>query len=296
MKAFCPLRLLMRNINKPKCNFHTSRALLEFYESDRKGGYPHIPSKVSEKKSIIKNIIEGCQRFCYEMKVLSKEVREALRADPVLAYRHNEVDVEWRFDGDPSRLEDWIVTCDSEYAEGFSSCSLQLSPRGTGIFSGILDTRVPKDGKLSRAGYCNITTARRQISFRRDTPLDWTQYSHLILRVRGDGRNYLINLATAGMFDIFWNDVHHYVLHTQGGPYWQYVKIPFSKFYLASKGRIQDIQYNIPLDQVWSIGFSLADQISGPFKLEIDYIGVEYDALHNEEFAYETYKVEKFIT
>lgn len=168
---------------------------------------------------------------------------------------------------------------------------LELSSTGTGIFSGTLSTRLPKDGRIKSAGFCNITTIPKQRSFRRDVRHDWTPYTHLVLRVRGDGRCYALSISTRGIFDLMWNDVYHYVLHTRGGPYWQYVRIPFSKFVFSSKGRLQDDQVPIMLHEVANFGITLSDDVSGHFKLEIDYIGLENDEYHNEEFAYESYNL-----
>ncbi|XP_010623028.1 complex I intermediate-associated protein 30, mitochondrial isoform X2 [Fukomys damarensis] len=65
------------------------------------------------------------------------------------------------------------------------------------------------------------------------------------------------------------------------------LRIPFSKFFFTNKGRIRDAQYQLLLDRISSIGFTLADKVDGPFFLEIDFIGVFTDPAHTEEFAYE---------
>lgn len=171
----------------------------------------------------------------------------------------------------------------------FCFSSLELSPTGTGVFSGVLSTRLPKDGKVRYSGYCNVTTVNKEKSFRREVYHDWTPYTHLILRVRGDGRCYSLNISTRGIFDLTWNDMYNYVLYTRGGPHWQYVKLPFSKFIFSSKGALQDDQIPIALNEVSNFGITVSDDISGQFRLEIDYIGLERDEYQNEEFAYETY-------
>lgn len=140
-----------------------------------------------------------------------------------------------------------------------------------------------------------MKTVRARKSFKREACYDWGQYTHLVMRVRGDGRSYMLNLSTSGYWDITWNDSYHYVLYTRGGPYWQYVKIPFSKFFFASKGRVQDKQMPISLDSIVNFSITAGDKVTGPFSLEIDYVGVLYDENHTEEFAYEMYRTEPYI-
>lgn len=80
-------------------------------------------------------------------------------------------------------------------------------------------------------GYCDTvkkdlpTLFNFQRSFKRDSYHNWTAYNMLVLKVRGDGRSYLLNLSTKGYFDVTWHDAYHYVLYTRGGPYWQITKV-----------------------------------------------------------------------
>ncbi|KAF9823866.1 hypothetical protein SFRURICE_013403 [Spodoptera frugiperda] len=186
----------------------------------------------------------------------------------------SETDMIWCFN-EPSKLDSFTTTCDSDHNEGFSKCSFDMSSAGRGLFHGYLDTRVPKDGRIKKAGYCAMRSKR--------------------VRIRGDGRSYLLNISCEGFYDITWNDIYHYVLYTRGGPYWQIAKIPFSKFVLGSKGRLQDKQTRFRFDRVTHFGISCGDKIVGNFDLEIEYIGLEFDPTHNEEFAYEMYKTDKYI-
>lgn len=191
----------------------------------------------------------------------------------------------------------WVSTADSDHNQGTSTASLEKSTAGHGLFTGNLTVTMPMDGRIKRSGYCNIRSQRAVKSFKRETYLDWSNYNTLTMKVRGDGRSYLINISCEGYFDNTWNDIYHYVLYTRGGPHWQTTRIPFSKFFLASKGRVQDKQFPIPLNKVTNFGFSVSARggYGGNFNLELDYVGLEYDPENIEEFAYEMYKQDKYI-
>jgi NADH dehydrogenase [ubiquinone] 1 alpha subcomplex assembly factor 1 len=270
-------------------SIHTTTFLNTFWERDEKGGY-NTKTEVSMKEKLR----VGLQELKKEIALWKQELKEDFEMDPILVCRPGETDVVWKFDSEES-LKQWVVTSDSDHGEGFSTCSLVLTNNGKGLFSGELSTRVPKDGRIKRAGYCNIKTLRARKSFKRETYLDWNNYNMLVMRIRGDGRSYMLNISTRGYYDILWNDMYHYVLYTRGGPYWQTTKIPFSKFFLASKGRVQDKQYPIHLGRITNFGISAGDKVNGSFSLEIDYVGLEYDPNHKEEFAYEMYQTPKYI-
>lgn len=73
-----------------------------------------------------------------------------------------EIDTVFEF-GKQEDIEKFVTTSDSDHNEGYSHCSLKINQSGYGLFSGILDSTVPKEGKISRAGYCNITSLRVKV-------------------------------------------------------------------------------------------------------------------------------------
>ncbi|KAH0568051.1 complex I intermediate-associated protein 30, mitochondrial [Cotesia glomerata] len=287
---------LIRSLNvikKLNCKkFHTTCKVNNFYETNRKGGFPFLydPKREEEPTTTVGEVKKACTDFIHELKLLKEETKENFRMDPPLCQRPGEVDIQWRFNGDPDEIYKWTVTSDKDYNLGYSTASLELTPNGTGLFSGVMDTRPIKDGKQKVGGYCNMRTRIMKKAFHVQDVLPWSGFTHLAMRIRGDGRTYTLNLHPKTTFDIMWNDLFNFVLYTRGGPYWQYVKIPFSKFLLSSKGRVQDIQGPAPVHNMSSFSITLSDQVPGPFRLEIDYIGIEQDAVFEEESAYELYK------
>lgn len=57
-----------------------------------------------------------------------------------------------------------MTTSDSDHNEGFSKCTLEMSSAGRALFHGCLDVRVPKDGRIKKAGYCSMRSKRIRVS------------------------------------------------------------------------------------------------------------------------------------
>jgi len=205
--------------------------------------------------------------------------------------KNGEERVAFEFDTEAKR-DDWIVTCDSTWGEGYSSASFGESTncKGKGLFSGELVTRPPNDGRVANAGYANIRSVYRTKSFGRIDTLDWIEFTHLILRVRGDGRTYMVNLYYHDEWDYMWHDLHQFPLHTRGGPYWQTTVIPFSKFILTYASRLQDFLERVRPHDIVALGITLADGNDGPFSLEVDSVKVRCErSTADDKVAYETY-------
>lgn len=64
----------------------------------------------------------------------------------------------------PEVLENFVTTSDSDHNEGHSHCKLEMGEAGRARFHGYLDTRVPKDGKIKKAGYCAIRSKQLRVS------------------------------------------------------------------------------------------------------------------------------------
>lgn len=258
------------------------------FERDTRGSdYPIYPF---DKKHWTEHIKDGRKIFVEECKLFVAEVKEHLLNDPKM-YNDGDTDVFFRFDSKDC-VEKWRIGSDKIHNEGFSDCSFEGNDRGKGVFYGNIDTTPPKDGKNRFAGYCGIKSVRKRKSFLREDWYNWVGFTHLEMRVRGDGRNYMINLGLGMYYDVAWFDIFSYVLHTRGGPYWEVIRIPFSKFILTNKGRVYDRPQPIPLEKVNSVGITCA-VVPGPFHLEIDYIGCHRDESYKEKTAYELYQIPK---
>ncbi|XP_007480139.2 complex I intermediate-associated protein 30, mitochondrial [Monodelphis domestica] len=228
----------------------------------------------------------------YHFKLLKKELIDHWKGPEGRPYHEvllENARVMWQFRSNED-LDKWLVTSDKMIG-GKSKAFLKMANNNqSALFYGILNTELPHDGETKQSGYCAVTSKIPRGAFERKKYYDWSNFNTLYLRVRGDGRPWMVNIKTDTDLIHKSHLLHSYFMFTRGGPYWQEVKIPFSKFFFSNKGRIQDRQHQLLTDQISSIGFTLADKVNGPFYLEIDFIGVFHDPAHTEEFAYEKNK------
>ncbi|CAH1792235.1 unnamed protein product [Owenia fusiformis] len=263
------------------------------WEKDRKSGY-----KKDNKKTPKEHIKTGLGMMKDEMKLFGQETVEKFKcekADMIFGFDQGEFQKVWSFNSQED-IEKWTVTSDGDNNEGKSKCLFSLNENRKGYFHGTIDRTVPKTGINKYAGYCNIKSPRNLRSFQRADTYDWTGFSHLMIRARGDGRTYILNLGVDSFFDITWNNIFQFALFTRGGPYWQTAKIPFSKFFHSAKGRIQDRQQ--PLTEILhKVTYMSITQLGEPgdFGLEIDFIAAYCDHMHQEKFAYEMYQTDKGV-
>lgn len=149
-------RALDRNLNPAQVE--CGRRNIQVYVDDKKDGY-RKPDNVTVKQ----HVLDGFKQLGEELKMWKEEWKEKLTNDQILIYRPDETDVLWTFGKEEDRNK-FIVSSDSDHNEGFSKSSLTESPAGYGLFSGTLDSKVPKLGKIKRAGYCNMTCVRAKVS------------------------------------------------------------------------------------------------------------------------------------
>lgn len=165
-----------------------------------------------------------------------------------------------------------MTRCDKEMG-GFSSVHFDLDPEtNAGHFHGYLNLDLPKDNpEITRSGYAMFRTKDQKESWLSgDSYWDWSEYSLLVLRVKGDRRKYLVNIQanTPLVTDLF---QHRLFLNHPGE--WETVVIPLSDFVMTNWGVIQDGS-ELNKAEVKTVGVGLLDKQYGPYSLKVDWIKV----------------------
>jgi monofunctional biosynthetic peptidoglycan transglycosylase len=138
---------------------------------------------------------------------------------------------------------------------GVSEGKFRITDKKTLEFSGTLSLE-------NNGGFASVRTKPRKLGLERgDT---------LVARVRGDGREYSLNLYLDKPLVAF---SYRAAVQTKKGE-WVEVKVPLDKFEATSFGR--SVKEAGPVDpkEVNALGFMVSDKKAGPFTLEVEWIKV----------------------
>jgi monofunctional biosynthetic peptidoglycan transglycosylase len=154
---------------------------------------------------------------------------------------------------DPQAAACWLAIHDVVMG-GASTGGMEATEEGTLLFAGNVSLE-------NNGGFASIRSLPRELNL--------GAYSGIIIRLRGDGKRYKLNLKTDSSFDGIVYRVH---FETNEGE-WQALRFPFSEFRASFRGRtVPDAP---PLDpaRITSVGLLISDKQEGPFRLEMAWIG-----------------------
>ena len=101
--------------------------------------------------------------------------------------------------------------------------------------------------------------------------LDLEKGDTLVAKVRGDGREYTLNLYPNRSRTAF---SYRATVQTKKDE-WIEVKVPLDEFEATSFGRVVREAGAVKPEEITSVGFLLGDKKAGPFKMEVEWIKVE---------------------
>lgn len=144
------------------------------------------------------------------------------------------------------------------------------NPNGHARFHGSISIRLPVNNpKVERTGYAAWRTYNRPMSIFGRSLWDIDPYMYLALRIKSDGRSYLVNLQTESVEP---TDLHQHRLFTTRPGEWETVLISWNDFVRTNRGRAIEPASEMLRQKVRTIGIGLTDRVPGPFTLCIERI------------------------
>lgn len=154
----------------------------------------------------------------------------------------------------PSESSHWQIINDCVMG-GLSQSEFEVTSEGYGQFS----------GHVSLKNNGGFASARRLVSLK-----GIEKYSHLRLRVKGDGSAYQFRIKSNASDDHFFN----YPFKTTG--HWQVLEVPLNEMFPIYRGRKLDMS-NFSASHIEEIRFMIANQKEEDFEILIDKIELRND-------------------
>jgi monofunctional biosynthetic peptidoglycan transglycosylase len=139
---------------------------------------------------------------------------------------------------------------------GLSEGKFKITDQKTLEFSGNLSLK-------NNGGFASVRTKSKKLT------LD--SGDTIVARVRGDGREYSLNLYLNKPRIAF---SYRALVQTKKNE-WIEIKVPLTRFEATSFGRVLKDARPVPPQDVNAVGWMLSDKQAGPFEMEIEWIKVE---------------------
>ncbi len=142
-----------------------------------------------------------------------------------------------------------------------------------GVMGGVSDGqfRITGDKMLEFFGTLSLENNGGFASVRtKPTDLDIEAGDTLVVRVKGDGREYVLNIYTKSRRMAF---SYRAPLPTTNNE-WTEVAIPLADFFPTAFGRRVHGMGAVEPDQINGVGFMLSDKKAGPFKMQVEWVKV----------------------
>ncbi|KAI3341062.1 complex I intermediate-associated protein 30 [Ustulina deusta] len=159
---------------------------------------------------------------------------------------------------------------------GYSQVALDWVPgaesgrEGPGYarFHGTISTELPPNNpSVQRSGYAAWRTLDPKPTLFGKTLFNIDMYTYLALRIRSDGRSYLVNVQTESVVP---TDLHQHRLFAKRPGEWETVLIKWNDFVRTNHGFVVEPQAEILRQKVRTFGIGLTDRVPGPFSLCIE--------------------------
>lgn len=132
-------------------------------------------------------------------------------------------------------------------------------------FHGTISTRLPENRRdVTHSGYAAWRTLDRPPTIFGRSLWNIDSYSYLGLRIKSDGRSYLVNIQTESLVP---EDLHQHRLFARRPGEWETVHIKWNDFVRTNHGYVIEPQTEMLRQKVRTIGVGLTDRKPGPFDL-----------------------------
>jgi len=144
-------------------------------------------------------------------------------------------------------------------------------PINDGVMGGVSDGRLEHtaDGALRFFGVVSLENNGGFASVRsRPAVMDLSRYTGVLIRVRGDGKRYALNLET----DFQIRAGSYRCKFATEPAKWVELYFPFSDFQATSFGVKLDRAPSLNTKEIRSLGLLISDKQAGPFSLDVEWI------------------------